>query len=102
MAKQSLRQKTASQEYNNENFFAENLVHAYGLDALEHLLFSGSDPACPSQVSPVSDGLWQDLGEETISSHRVEYALVAIKDIQNRNQELINRWSEQEDNLNWI
>ena len=92
-------QKTASEEYSNDNFFVENLVHAYGLDALEHLLFSGSDPACPSQVSPVSDGLWQELGEDAISSHRTQYALVTVKDIQNRNQELINLWSEQEENF---
>ena len=92
-------QKTASGEYEEETFFADNLVNTYGLDALEHLLFSEIETVCPSQISPVSDGLWDSLGEENITRKRIAFALLLTKDLQTRNQELILRWTNDGDSF---
>lgn len=74
-------QETALSNWEGERFFEDNLVNVYGLDALEHLLFADLDTICPSQVSPVSDGLWDDLGEEGIRENRVFYAEVILENI---------------------
>ena len=95
-------QKTASKEYENENFFSENLVHAYGLDAIEHLLFASADASCPSQVSPISDGLWQELGEEGVLENRIDYAIRLIDDIQSRSQDLLDRWDPEKEDFSTV
>ena len=92
-------QKTANREYLNESFFEDNLVNSYGLDALEHLLFTGNETVCPSQVSPVSDGLWDSLGEETIKQNRIEFARVITENIQERTLELTEIWDEENQNF---
>ena len=93
-------QKTSTEEYKNSTFFEDNLVNSYGLDALEHLLFSEIETICPSQVSPVSDGLWDSLGEEKIINNRIEFALTLTEDILARNLDLIEIW--QADNQNFL
>ena len=92
-------QKTANEEYLNETYFEDNLVNSYGLDALEHLLFASSETVCPSQVSPVSDGLWDSLGEETIIQNRIIFARVITENIQERTQELIEIWDVENQNF---
>lgn len=76
------------------DFFATQLVWAYGLDALEYLLFVG-DPAhsCPSQVQ--LDGPWAALSPEEVDQRRARYAAVVAAGIEERAVALADRWSPQ-------
>lgn len=92
-------QKTATEEFLSPDYFSNNLVNAYGLDALEHLLFAEPDTVCPAQISPVSDGLWDSLGSETITNNRVSFALLLTNDVQQSIDELIARWEPNQENF---
>ena len=54
--------RTAEGLWSDDSYFSDNMVNAYGLDALEHLTFADLDTECPSQVPPVSDGTVASLG----------------------------------------
>ena len=54
-------QRTADGSWTDATFYEQNLVNAYGMDALEHLLFASPTSECPSQVVPISDGSWDAL-----------------------------------------
>lgn len=71
-------QVTASRDWEAASFQAENLVNAYGLDALEHLLTAPADNACPSQVDINADGTWDALGESSVASHRADFARALV------------------------
>lgn len=86
-------QVTADESYSEDSFFSSNLVNAYGLDALEHLLFADQDTPCPSQVPPVSDGAWDALGESGIALNRSSYALALSNHIEDQAADLIETWS---------
>ena len=92
-------QRTATLAFEDEAFFTDNLVNAYGLDALEHLLFAGSDSVCPSQVSPVSDGLWAELDTYSIQDRRLAYSQKIVSEIQEQKERLISSWSPEGDNF---
>jgi uncharacterized protein len=87
-------QRTVEADWGNADFFESNLVNVYGLDALEHLLFSGSDSVCPSQVLPVSDGSWDALGSEGVSLNRANYASAVVGQILLETDLLTGIWSE--------
>ncbi|MEZ4241666.1 MAG: imelysin family protein [Myxococcota bacterium] len=69
-------QETAAEGYAAADFTTSQLVNVYGLDALEHLVFAGPDPACPADVPPASDGAWDALGPAGVDQRRAAYALV--------------------------
>ena len=92
-------QKTATEEFRDPEYFSSNLVNAYGLDALEHVLFADTGTICPPQISPVSDGLWDSLGEETIRQNRIDFALILTEELQNSVQEVLNRWEPTQGNF---
>ena len=64
-------QVTADESYADGEFFTNNLVMSYGLDAIEHLLYADFDTDCPTQVPPISDGAWDALGEDGIYLNRI-------------------------------
>ena len=64
----------------------------YGLDALEYLLFSDATSACPSQVSPISDGLWVSLGSEKVRQYKMEYALQVAQHLHHSFEILEQSW----------
>jgi predicted lipoprotein len=71
-------QVTASREYTDG--VADLLVNGRGLDALEHLLYAGTDNVCPSQVAPNSDGTWDTLDD--LNGDRAAYAAAIVDDLQ--------------------
>ncbi|MBM76692.1 MAG: hypothetical protein CMK59_14895 [Proteobacteria bacterium] len=86
-------QNTAAENWDSSSYYEDNLVNAYGLDAIEHLLFGSYDTDCPPQVNPVADGSWAALGEEGIAQNRSEFALVLLDNIQSNTELLIQGWS---------
>ncbi len=86
-------QVTATAEYEGEQFLETVLVSTRGLDALEYLLYAPIETVCPSQVSPVSDGVWASLSAQEIQRQRIEYAHVLVKDVQQQIQLALDEWS---------
>jgi uncharacterized protein len=87
-------QKTADMSWQESNYFEDNLVNAYGLDAIEHLLFGGSDSICPSQVNPIANGSWAELGPDGVERNRVQFALVLVEDIKTQIDSLQDLWAD--------
>ena len=92
-------QKTAEGLWSSDSYFTDNTVNAYGLDALEHLLFAELDTVCPSQVPPVSDGAWQALGPVGVSQQRVAFAKFLLNGLTAQVTTLQSAWSEDGDNF---
>ena len=85
-------QKTASLQWQEEDFFTTNLVNSYGLDALEHMLFSGPDSVCDPLVPPVSDGSWEAMGAEGVSLARAGFSGRIVDEIAAQIEDLITTW----------
>ena len=93
-------QRIEGEDYKESSFFSANLVNAYGIDALEYLLFtSGTDNACSSLVAMNSDGSWAALSEDTINRRRAAYVLVLATELLRRADELIDHWDPNEGNF---
>jgi predicted lipoprotein len=92
-------QRTASEAWLSEDFFTANLVNAYGLDALEHLLFASTESTCPSQVVPISDGSWEALGDEGVLQNRADYALVVSQNIMVNTDSIAQGWDSEGGNF---
>jgi predicted lipoprotein len=87
-------QITASETFAEETFFTDALVSVYGLDAVEYLLFASTETVCPMQVTPVSDGLWESLGEENILRNRAKYIAVLTEKIREQTSMLSVDWND--------
>ena len=85
-------QETIAGGYADPGFFDASLVNAYGLDALEHLLFSGPDNACPGQVDINASGAWSDLGEDGVAAARADYAAVVVGGVADQADALRRAW----------
>ena len=85
-------QETVAGGYADAGFFDASLVNAYGLDALETLLFSGPGNACPGQVDINARGLWAGLGEPGVAAARADYAAVAVGGVADRAAALRLAW----------
>lgn len=84
-------QETVYGDYASPSFFEGTLVNAYGLDALETLLYSEPGVnACPSQVDINADGTWDALGD--IQQRRADYALVVAGGVADTLSELLSAW----------
>ena len=93
-------QRIEGEDYKDSSFFSANLVNAYGIDALEYLLFtSGTENACSSLVSMNSDGSWAALSEDTINTRRAEYVLVLATELVRLADELVDHWDPNEGNF---
>lgn len=86
-------QETVAGGYADAGFFDENLVNAYGLDALETVLFGSDDNACPGQVDINRDGTWAALGSDGVDASRADYAEVMVGDVADRIAALEQTWS---------
>lgn len=86
-------QKTATGQWQDEDFIEVNLVNAYGLDALEHLFFAGDDPACNPAVPPGSDGTWDAMGQEGVWAARAGFAAVLTEHLIDQTALLTETWS---------
>ena len=78
--------------YEGSDFFTTQLVWAYGLDALEYLLFvDDASHTCPSQVQ--LDGPWAELSAEDLQLRRAQYAAVLAVAVAEQATGLAMRWS---------
>ena len=85
-------QETVAGGYAAADFRDANLVNTYGLDALETLLFSGPDNACPNQVDINSSGSWAALGDDGIAAARAAYAVAVVDGIAETAARLTDAW----------
>lgn len=70
-----LDQEVAAGGQDAPDYFETRLVNAYGLDAIEYLLWAPpGQNACPPQVAPNSDGAWAALGRDEIARRRATLA----------------------------
>jgi predicted lipoprotein len=86
-------QKTVEADWDDPGFFEANLVNAYGLDALEHVLFAGEECACPSPVNPVADGSWDALGAVGVAENRAAFGRVLAAGARAHGEALLDMWS---------
>ncbi len=84
-------QETVAAEWDRDDFFTTNLVNAYGLDALEHLLYAGPEHTCPGQVG--LDAGWDALGDVGLAEQRADYAVRLVDGVQEVVVELQQAWS---------
>lgn len=66
-------QETAAGAFDQDGWSDTALVNVRGLDAVEHLLWSGPDNSCPGQVDINADGTWDALGDAEIQRRRAAY-----------------------------
>ena len=88
-------QETVEENWNQSDFFTSNLVNSYGLDALEHLLFSGDDNTCPGQVDINADGTWDALTAEGVDLNRAAFAQALVTHVIAVNTSLLSDWETQ-------
>lgn len=88
-------QVTFSRDYEASDFFDRELVNAYGLDALEYLLFVATDDnACASPASINDPSNWPALSTDDIRSRRAAYAAAVAAQILAEAGRLVATWSE--------
>ena len=88
----SVDRALVDEDYAASDFFATELVWAYGLDALEHLAFSdGAAHTCPTQVQ--LDAPWDALSEDERTRRRGAYAVVIADGVAAQATALADRWS---------
>ena len=92
-----LDQETVEEEWDSESYFDDNLVNAYGLDGLEHLLFSSLENSCPSQAE--IDDEWATLGEAGILTNRQAFARSLSQGVRDLAMDLQTRWSPEGGNF---
>lgn len=85
-------QETVAGGYAAPGFHEQGLVNTYGLDALETLLFSGPDNACPNQVDINSTGSWAALGEDGVAKARAAYAVAVVAGVVDTASRLSDAW----------
>lgn len=66
----------------DDGWFDANRTNAYGLDALERLLYAGPDNACPGQVPLNSEGTWAAFTPEELDAHRATMAVALVGGLQ--------------------
>ncbi len=92
-------QVTADASFAEADFFLANLVNAYGLDTLEHLLHAGADNVCPGQLPLNADGTWDALGADGVEARRAAYAAVVSGGVVDDVDRLIAAWSPDGDDF---
>ncbi len=86
-------QETTYEVWNDADYFTANLVNSYGLDALEHTLFSGLDNTCPGQVDINADGTWDAMEESGLLANRAAFSIVLSEQLATQAAELTAAWS---------
>lgn len=92
-------QEVVEGNYANADFFDDELVNVYGLDALEYLLFNEDQGnTCAPQV-PINDGPWDALSESEKAQKRADYANAVAGNIATRAAQLVNAWEPTGENF---
>jgi predicted lipoprotein len=93
-------QEMVEASYDSLNFFNNELVNVYGLDAIEYLVFQqGPENSCPGVVSLNSSGIWNGLADTDKKSGRANYSKALAANLVTRANELVNHWSAEEGNF---
>ncbi len=80
-------------EYGQHDFVESRLVNAYGLDAMEYLLFyEGAENSCPPQLPINADGEWEALDVDDLARRRADYAVAAASAVEATALELVEIW----------
>jgi predicted lipoprotein len=89
-------QQTVAGGWDAVDFFDTHLVNAYGLDALEHLLFApGDGNACSAEVDINAEGTWDTLGTDGIDANRASYALTLVDGLLESSATLRDAWDSE-------
>lgn len=86
-------QETVEGEWGTADWYAENLVNVYGLDAIEYLLWAPEGNDCPGQVPINAEGSWDALGPSGVAQRRADYALALAQHVTDQADALITAWS---------
>jgi uncharacterized protein len=93
-------QELVDARYTAPDFFETALVNAYGLAALEYLLFNDSPVnTCPSQANINTSGSWAALSESERTRRRADYAAAVAAHLVKKGQELLNEWEPTKGNF---
>lgn len=88
-------QRVASDDYQNPEVLAEDLVNVRGLGAIEYLLFvESADNKCSPLSSINADGTWAAFSSEQIEQRRMAMAAQLAELVHLRASELVVRWSK--------
>lgn len=86
-------QELVARNYPNENFVATQLPNAYGLAALEYLLFrDDSANACSPSATINSSGSWAALSAEELARRRADYGHVLAAHVEEQARRLADAW----------
>jgi predicted lipoprotein len=87
-------QKAADGSFVDDAFFDANLPNAYGIDALEYLLFvDTADNDCSPVNSVNAEGTWAALGEDGVWSARADMSVVLAQHVHDEVVALQDRWN---------
>lgn len=90
-------------EFDQADFIETRLVNAYGLDAVEYLLFwSGPENACSPQLPINAEGQWDALGSEEIDRRRAAYAASISGSLASTADDLAATWDSGGDYNAWL
>ena len=86
-------QEIVRNEFQNDDFFSTRLMNAYGLDALEYLLFPPSNENLCSPLANINqEGDWEALSMQEFSTRRALYAQAVSRQVQTHAAELAELW----------
>ncbi len=86
-------QVTSRKEYEDSGFFDEAIINAYGLDALETVLFSPrNENSCSSNSGINREGTWNALGAEGVAAARAEVAVILTDRVADDLQRIRDAW----------
>jgi len=81
--------------FSDDSFFSQTLLNAYGLDALEYLLFEHSMDNTCSVLSDINSTppKWSDLSEAELQQRRAGYAHEIAQQLTTTAKEITDAWS---------
>jgi predicted lipoprotein len=86
-------QEVVDARFRDPGFFETALVNAYGLAALEYLLFNESPSnTCPPEAIINISGAWAALADSERTRRRADYAAAAAAHLAKKSRELLNEW----------
>ncbi|MAA77829.1 MAG: hypothetical protein CL916_01105 [Deltaproteobacteria bacterium] len=80
------------ESWKEEDFFDNQQVYSYGLDALEVLFFSDISE-CPQSDPLVSDGIWESIEAEIRTQKKIGFAQELIDQLNIQTDTIISSWS---------
>lgn len=86
-------QELVANRFGDAGYFGTVLVNAYGLDALEYLLFNeAAENTCAPQATINANGSWAALSAQELATRRARYADAAAGYLVEKTQALVDAW----------